>query len=75
MQLTIVLVSHDINVVTARANRLFVLDLKIFRHDLCEDPGRQLFRRLYGHDIMAHIHFGGRCMINKVCEEESQKKS
>jgi zinc transport system ATP-binding protein len=74
MQLTIVLVSHDINVVTARANRLFCFGFKdFFEHDLCEDQDGNFFRRLYGHDIMAHIHFGGRCMINKVCEEESQK--
>lgn len=55
--LTIVLVSHDIGAVTAYANRMFCLGADgFFEHCIDEGCHENFYRRLYGYEVVPHIH-------------------
>lgn len=57
MQLSILMVSHDISAVTAHANRLFCLGAEgFFEHDLKEELDQDFFSRLYGYPVKMDIH-------------------
>lgn len=57
MQLSILMVSHDISAVTAHANRLFCLGTEgFFEHDPEEELDQDFFSRLYGYPVTMHIH-------------------
>lgn len=53
----IVLVSHDMNAVTVHANRMFCLGADgFFEHCMDEGCGENFYRRLYGFEVVPHIH-------------------
>lgn len=57
MNLTILMVSHDMAAVTAHANRLFCLGAEgFFEHDLAEALDPAFFSRLYGYPVTMHVH-------------------
>lgn len=57
MDLTILMVSHDMAAVTAHANRLFCLGAEgFFEHDLSEALDGDFFSRLYGYPVTMHLH-------------------
>lgn len=56
-ELTIVLISHDINAVVSNVDRMFCMGAEgFFEHCLDKCCDEDFYRKLYGYEVIPHIH-------------------